>query len=431
MFIVICVIVVVLVVDKSIVPAAVYTGGIKSSILDITTFILLALAYGIGQWIVLQFVDTKFQTTTPSIKALHTVVLLAQYILISIIGLIVVQMIFTSSYSALLMKICIWLNYVLMIAILGILSHRFYVWQRTQRNATVLLYCVTMALLSFSGIVTIVYMQQQFSGQQRGIESVKPQYNIFSTVVVIDKTIPSLYGWMSILSFVSFWVSTVVLLNNYSKKIGSIKYWVLVSFPLLYFLSQYQSLVIELFYPLRIGNPALFGILFVFLFAGAKPLGGLLFGFAFWSISRNVNVPAIKVYTMTAAFGTMLLFTSNQPTGLAILPYPPFGIPTICFLGLSSYLLFLGIYTSAVSVSNDSRIRSEIMRSVAKESSGMLKDIGTAQMQNQLEKRVLELTKRFANNIENQTGVESSLREEEIKDYVNQVIREVHPEEGK
>jgi hypothetical protein len=49
----------------------------------------------------------------------------------------------------------------------------------------------------------------------------------------------------------------------------------------------------------------------------------------------------------------MLLFTSNQPLGLTFLSYPPFGLATISFFGLASYLSLIGVYSSAISVAND------------------------------------------------------------------------------
>ena len=49
----------------------------------------------------------------------------------------------------------------------------------------------------------------------------------------------------------------------------------------------------------------------------------------------------------------MLFFTSNQPVGLTFLPYPPFGLVTICFIAPASDLILVGIYTVALSVSND------------------------------------------------------------------------------
>ena len=82
-----------------------------------------------------------------------------------------------------------------------------------------------------------------------------------------------------------------------------------------------------------------------------RPTGGVLFGIAFWMVARGIEEKNVSDYMKLSAFGIVLLSISNVDAGLFMLPYPPFGLPTISFMGLSSYLLFIGIYYSAISVS--------------------------------------------------------------------------------
>ena len=56
-------------------------------------------------------------------------------------------------------------------------------------------------------------------------------------------------------------------------------------------------------------------------------------------MSRNI----VKQYMMISAYGMMLLFSSNQAAGLVLAPYPPFGLATVAFFGLASYLIFIGM----------------------------------------------------------------------------------------
>ena len=77
----------------------------------------------------------------------------------------------------------------------------------------------------------------------------------------------------------------------------------------------------------------------------------------------------------------MLLFTSNQALTLTFAFYPPFGIATISFVGISSYMILVGIYYSALSVSQDIELRREIRRLATKESK-LLDIMGMAQMEN-------------------------------------------------
>jgi uncharacterized protein YerC len=122
-----------------------------------------------------------------------------------------------------------------------------------------------------------------------------------------------------------------------------------------------------------------------------------------------------------------LLFASNQPTSLILAPYPPFGLVTICFMGLASYLLYLGIYSSALSVSEDSRLRQTIRKVALKESQQFLNDIGTAEMEQEIQKKVLRFSKRTKDYMENETGISTSV-DDDIKRYLEEVLIEL---EGK
>ncbi len=57
-----------------------------------------------------------------------------------------------------------------------------------------------------------------------------------------------------------------------------------------------------------------------------------------------------------SAFGLSLIFGSDQASILTNTPYPPFGLVTVSFLGLASYLVIVGVYSSAISVSEEGYI---------------------------------------------------------------------------
>ena len=180
----------------------------------------------------------------------------------------------------------------------------------------------------------------------------------------------------------------------------------------------------EPFLPLRLSDPFLFGIVSTLIFNSTKTVGGILFGVAFWSVAKNITRREVREYMTISAYGMVLLFTSNQPLGLTFLPYPPFGLATVSFLGLASYLILVGIYSSALSVANDVQVRRYIQRSVAQEAS-LLSNIGTAQMEDQIRKMVLTKTKYLSDKLTQETGIHPSLEEQDIKDYVVMAINEI------
>jgi hypothetical protein len=218
-----------------------------------------------------------------------------------------------------------------------------------------------------------------------------------------------LYNITSVTSFFLMWAATVILINYYSKIIGKVKYWVLVSIPLLYFLASFQPLIVNSFLPFRQANPILFGLTYTLFFSAAKPAGAVLFGVAFWILARNLVEKSVKNYMLICSYGIIILFAANQPIGLLLTPYPPFGLATISFLGLSSFLVLLGIYSSAISVSEDSALRKSI-RSLTMKEARLLDAIGIAQMEQVIERKVIAFTKQNQERMVEETGIESSLR---------------------
>src|SRR5947208_2511125 len=83
------------------------------------------------------------------------------------------------------------------------------------------------------------------------------------------------------------------------------------------------------------------------------------------------------------------------------------------------YLVVIGFYALAISISQDRSLRQSI-RNSALEVSELL-DLGTPYMQQEIERRVLRVIKEQQEALTEQTGVEPSLTDNEIKQYLKTV----------
>jgi hypothetical protein len=424
-FVMMFVIITTAIIDTSITRISPFIGGSHSQIQNIIFFIIMIIVYTIGQYVVLRYISSRRKYVMQrGLMSIHKIILIIQYLLIALLFSISIEMIFTSAYSSIILKTIVWISYALSSALLGFLAMRFFVWYKSNKNTVVISYGVSMAILSALCIVTILYMSNELSGQ-RGLEYVSPNVNYLTILVgSIGNTVTYLYLTTSIIAFIATWFSTILLLHHYSKKIGRTRYWIIVSIPLVFFLSQFQAEILKLFLPLRLSDPFLFGIVSTLIFNSTKIVGGILFGIAFWSVAKNITQKEVRAYMTISAYGMVLLFTSNQPLGLTFLPYPPFGLATVSFLGLASYLILVGIYSSALSVANDVQVRRYIQRSVTQEAS-LLSNIGTAEMEDQIRKMVLTKTKYLSDKLTQETGISPSLGEQDIKEYVVMAINEV------
>jgi len=104
--------------------------------------------------------------------------------------------------------------------------------------------------------------------------------------------------------------------------------------------------------------------------------------------------------------------------------YPPYGLASVSFIGLSCYLIYTGLYSSAAIVSQDAGLRQSIRRSVT-EQSKLLHSIGIAHMEQELQSRVLTVAKKLSDTMMEETGVEASMTESEMKEYIEMVKNEI------
>jgi hypothetical protein len=69
-------------------------------------------------------------------------------------------------------------------------------------------------------------------------------------------------------------------------------------------------------------------------------------------------------------------------------------------------------------------LRRSIRKLVIKETE-LVDTFATAQMEKEIQTKVVETTKRLSRYISEETGIESSLKEEDIKKYCKQVLAEI------
>ncbi|HEX5892699.1 MAG TPA: hypothetical protein VFY41_07545 [Nitrososphaeraceae archaeon] len=396
-------------------------------------FVFMSAVYLLGQHVLIRFARTKSRQIRElgylHLKVLDKSVTIIQYLLSGIIVFVLVQVvIFSEFYTSVVSTVAV-ISYLMAIFMMIFLSIRFFSWFRLHRNPAVLFYFLSTIVLTINAAFSLALIltispgipslvgESQIAGMTRAIAA-KP------FAVGLNNG----YTATSILTFILLWLATALLLREYSRRIGKITYWTLVSIPLVYFLSQFPALFFNLFGSLIGSNPTFYGIVLTLIFSLSKITGGILFGVAFWTVAKHLPaITVVKSYMVIAAYGFILFYISNQ-AGSSLFQlggvYPPFGLPTIAVIGFSSYLMLVGIYSSAISVAQDSRLRRTIRKSVQQQSS-LLDKIGTAQMQQEIENKVLSTIRSQAENLRSETGIETSLDENEIRDYMKEVIAKI------
>ena len=80
--------------------------------------------------------------------------------------------------------------------------------------------------------------------------------------------------------------------------------------------------------------------------------------------------------------------------------------------------------TSAVSVAQDAELR-KIVRTTVKEEFDLLRNIGTSQLEEEIQWKVTQVTTRLSQSITQRTGIEPTLVDEDIKEYCTEVLQEI------
>lgn len=396
---------------------------------DVKIFVGLGIFSVCSQLIILKFVRNKVKKSLLSRNHMHVgsinraVIIVQVGIIISLL-IVIAEVLLTSSYHAILIKAIIVISFLTASCLTVLLSWRFILWIKPNRNRLIIAYLLASLSISVSGTAGVAYLLDQLSYRP---DVIYPKaYGDFITHVERgNSSLVYVYAISSAIAFVLLWVGTVFLLQSYRKKLGRSKYWMIMSIPLLYFLSQFEPLILNVLLSYVSTDPFLFNLVYVIMVDASRPIGGVLFGLAFIQIARKLDNQEVKSYLAISGIGFLLLLVSYQAQALITAPFPPLGLLSASYFGLSSYLIFIGLYSSAVSISQDSKLRDSIRRSVESEVK-FIGSIGEAEMDNRILEQVLMASRKVSDTMPEETGVSTSLSDTEIKQYIEEVLGEIH-----
>jgi signal transduction histidine kinase len=392
----------------------------------IALFILIAGAYIIGQFFILKFVKERtkeIRARSSLLQTTHKIVTWAQYVLVAVFVSVVLEILLTRQYHLGNLIAATVISYGLNVFLLGLFATRLLKWYRSNRNSIVMmLYSICALALAFTSAAALIADFNNLIIKDQVINSRTPIVFPSFDPGTLSSLLSDIYRNSSIVSTLLVWCTTVLLLHYYVdklSKLGRIKFWVLMTIPLIYFLSNIL-LYFDLYIP-ETDSESFYYYSFLSLNATAA---GILFGLSFRIVAKSIRPnSAVRDYIIISAYGFALLFIVNVAS-LTPTPYPPFALAGVSTIGLSAYLIYVGIYSAAVSMSGDINLRQTIRKSAIEEAK-LLVSIGSAQMQQQLEKKVLEDARTGAEVMTHNTGVQLSMTEGDMRGYLNSVLKDI------
>jgi hypothetical protein len=224
------------------------------------------------------------------------------------------------------------------------------------------------------------------------------------------------------LAFTTMWIGTALLFAQYYSKLGKLKFILMVTSPLIFFIGQFFT-VINFFYPFIDSKSFSFVFYYSLVFSFSSVIGSIIFGAGFWLLGKSVYNSNVRGYLNITGYALIMFFASATAT-VVHTPLPSFGIVAISLVGFSSYLVLYGLYSTAISVSQDADLRKKIKKSTEAHVK-LLGNIGAAQLQDQIETKVAEVADVLQKELKEESGISTSITQDEIKDYVKSVIHEI------
>ena len=431
-----------MVIDSTIVKYIAFSNKEYPTPVYVSIFVTLAVLFVGTVIVLLGFVKSKNSESGLkhgiSIKSNYLIIAVTQIFLISIIVIIIQPSISLKSYNTLSLLASVYISHITALFFLIMLVLTLVNWIKTKGDKILSLYTISFSLTVIAIMISLIYATYVLSHQPSNITPSSFHRSLLDLPRgEITMYVGPALDIASILSFVSVWIASAVLMSTYSRRIGKIRYWMIISIPLIYFLFPFEKNIVDIFESLAFSSPVLYGVLNVTIFSATKQIGALFFSLVFLAASTLVTRNEMQKYLLISGIGMAILYGSIEIDTLLFATYPPFGVVTVSFIPMGSYLVFSGMVLSARLIAHDKELRSEFYKTAMSQLK-LLKAIGVTEMEKELLKSYksvekqhklpeMESTRFEKDNVrEALHEVVDELDKDNVRELLHEVLTEVY-----
>jgi hypothetical protein len=308
-----------------------------------------------------------FIKSSRAIYFLKNIVSISQFVIIAIIILTLLELYRNGTYNLTSVIVLFSLSYGIGLFCMILLVLKFLNWYRIGKELLVLGYALTMCIFVVFLITSVMYASFEMSA------NIYPNapFGSIGDQVVYSNPLPSVYGsyfyFAYLLTFVSVYSTTLLSLRIHLKKIRPIIFYLVFSIPLIYFMLKLLPFFTEYIASLIAYSPDFYGTLYSITFSGTGPLGGVLFSMVLLVFSRKMDNMLVRKYLSICALGMLLFFIANQNPPLQESLLPPFGLISKSFIGLSCYMILIGIYYTVIYLSRRNNLTNAVLKELSKD----------------------------------------------------------------
>ena len=283
----------------------------------------------------------------------------SQLVVIILLMFLLGEQLVTSTYHVVLVQLIVGISLIISVIIMGSLAIKCLKTYLSTRSKMAGVYAIAIIALSLQLISAFFYVEANLYNKPQYIYPERnPSASYFYTS--FNSKLFSLYDVTKIISFIAVWIASLLLTKSYVQKIGKIKYWITVSTPVVYFLFQYSTLLLNqtgMLSSLLMSNESIFRYLYNFILNTVNVGAGILFGISFFILSRALTYEHLKYYLIICGAGVMIIFSSNVSTILILSAFPAWGVVSISFVLSASFFILIGLDSAAFYVAGDIRVR--------------------------------------------------------------------------
>lgn len=426
------VIIAITLIDTSIIKTFGYTDSRITDIKDVIAYAVLICVSVVCSIILLAHTNRLFNSKNKNVNLIliHRLVSVVQFAISGTLIALIVQMAIFSYYNRDLLIIAVYLIFVLSIGISIPLVFKFIQWFKRNHNYILLLYVLAFMLLITKSIIAAVYVSQELYNHSILVhpgETHRMTLSLSNLKANLSNILKDGYYYASILAYILIWVTTAILLKHYSKRLGKIRYWILISIPIVFYLIQDKLFQSGIFNYIFLISPNLFGLFYSLSFTAVQLIAGLFACLVFVLGAREIKKERISNSLFVSAVGILILINSFEISGAYIGAYPPYGLTSVSLIGMASYLVFVGTFSSAIYVGNDIQVRKEIYKMV-ESNPQLLRNIGLSEGQIEIERRVKRMQKL---NDQDDQSLGEEYESGEVQELIQDILRELKKEKKK
>lgn len=153
---------------------------------------------------------------------------------------------------------------------------------------------------------------------------------------------------------------------------------------------------------------------------------GILFGISFFMLSKSLRHEQLRNYLIISGIGIMIIFSSGLSPNSALAPFPAWSIISLSFILPASFLLMIGLDSATYYIATDILLRRFLHKH--KDKFELFRALGFKKTSDIAEQKIHEIVDNEFNKIEIETMFKPLSELEDIKHYINKVLKETKKE---